>query len=70
MLHELGHVIGLDDLYDLPRDYPGYLMYDPYDAATTPIPSGTPTPITTIPTLDQGYLDQVYRQHGGERHGP
>ena len=60
MLHELGHVLGLDDLKGPSRTYPGYLMNDPND----------PRPMTSIPSNDVNYLHQVYRQHGGERHRP
>ena len=56
VLHELGHAIGLDDLTD--PAHSGYLMHNP----------NSPSIITTIPPEDENYMDQVYRQHGGEPH--
>ncbi len=59
MLHELGHVLGLDDLYNITgRPFRGSSLMD------------SPGTRSSIPTFDVNYLHQVYRQHGGERHGP
>ena len=56
VLHELGHALGLDDLTD--PAYSGYLMNNP----------NFPSIIATVTPEDENYVDQVYRQHGGEPH--
>ena len=52
VLHELGHTLGMTDLYKAPspNSYDGYLMADPGKSET--IPSG-----------DINYLKQIYRQY-------
>ena len=53
MLHELGHAIGLDDLYTKGSGYPNYLMGGLSNST-----------VTTIPTVDLDYLKQIYREYG------
>ena len=61
VVHEFGHVLGLDDLYsdthgDLFEPYKYYLM-------------GTnENLVTSVPETDIRYLKQVYRDHGGRPH--
>ena len=60
VLHELGHVLGLDDLYNDVNEayddrYSGYLM-------------GSSGKRTSVPSTDLSYLKQVYRHHGGRPH--
>ena len=57
ILHEFGHVLGLEDLYQTEHGdrYTDYLMGD----------AGTHT---TVPDADIRYLKQVYRHHGGRPH--
>ena len=51
VLHELGHTLGMDDLYkDTTRNYAGYLM-------------DRPGALQTIPAGDINYLKQIYRQY-------
>ena len=57
MLHEMGHVLGLDDLY-LPKyggRYRAYLM----DKSARQ---------TSVPGVDINYLEQVYRDHASRVH--
>ena len=61
-LHEFGHTLGLDDLYDNRKRgiyyngrYDGYLMSK----------QGT---LQKVPSVDVKYLEQVYRHHGGRPH--
>ena len=56
-LHELGHALGLDDLY-------GDEYGDIYDDHLM----GSPGVLTLVPATDLNYLKQVYRHHGGIRH--
>ena len=53
MLHELGHAVGLDDLYNEPGGYPNHLMGGLSDST-----------LTTIPARDLSYVKQVYREYG------
>ncbi len=57
ILHEFGHVLGLEDLYktEHANRYTDYLM-------------GDPSTHTTVPDADIRYLKQVYRHHGGRAH--
>ena len=48
LMHELGHPIGLVDLYNEEGDYAGYIMDSSYG-------------VTAIPELDVKYVRQVYR---------
>ena len=59
-MHEFGHTLGLDDLYNSYNEaydnrYSDYLM-------------GQAGKHTTIPSTDINYLKQVYRHHGGRAH--
>ena len=59
-LHELGHILGLDDLYNTKNEayddrYSGYLM-------------GKAGTQTSVPSADVHYLKQVCRHHGGRPH--
>ena len=57
-LHEFGHLAGLDDLTGVA--YEDYIMGDQL-AEETP-------PVTSVPTEDVKYLEQIYRHHGGSPH--
>ena len=57
ILHEFGHVLGLEDLYKTEHAdrYTDYLM-------------GNESTHTTVPDPDIRYLKQAYRHHGGNSH--
>ena len=57
ILHEFGHVLGLEDLYktEHAKRYTDYLM-------------GKVGTHTTVPDPDIRYLKQAYRHHGGNSH--
>ncbi len=55
ILHEMGHALGLDDLYgDVAGNFTGYLMgsLSKHDAATS------------VPAVDRALLKRVYRLVG------
>ncbi len=56
-MHEFGHLVGLDDLYEVSPRYYHYFMGYGWQKSTT-----------IIPSADVKYLEQVYRHHGGKPH--
>ena len=54
IMHEFGHTIRLEDLYEHAGDREGYLMNDDF------YPS-------SIPDEDEDYVEQVYRNRHGAR---
>ena len=60
VLHELGHILGLDDLYNTKNEA--------YDKRYSDSVMGYVGTQTSVPSADVNYLKQVYRHHGGRPH--
>ncbi len=56
LMHEFGHLLGLDNLDKSGDRFKHYLMS-----------KGTDT-VQAVPSADVRYVEQVYRHHGGKPH--